>query len=167
MTWNDHVSSAALMRLNQQICTEASSIYYGENDLHFLGIDGWLTLRDFLQAIGSTNASYIRNLTVHTHWFSNTKKYSHFTGNCCKDGDYRYFDETDVAAAVQKCFELLSKAGGLVSLTLVLPADLHYYHVWPLPSNLPRLRIKLIHFECPHLHNQGKHSNPVVEKTER
>ncbi|KXT03690.1 hypothetical protein AC578_5186 [Pseudocercospora eumusae] len=164
-TWN---ARTALMRLNQQIRVEASSIHYGENDFRFPDEYAWLALRNFLQAIGPINTSYIRHLTVHTHWLVKPFFADEFhNGNDCGVCNFDMLDEVEVAAAVQECFRLLSKAGNLISLTLLLPAHVNFYHVWPLPSDLPKLRIKLIRSDCVHTHFPERQYHPIIEKTEQ
>lgn len=57
-----------ILRLNKQICDEAASIFYGENEFRFSSYRGWYTLDTWLKQIGKTNQKLVRMLAVHVPW---------------------------------------------------------------------------------------------------
>ncbi|KAF2708154.1 hypothetical protein K504DRAFT_456199 [Pleomassaria siparia CBS 279.74] len=54
-----------LLRVSQQINSEAAQVFYGSNNFRFSGINGWMVLSAFLHTIGSRHYQFLQHLTIH------------------------------------------------------------------------------------------------------
>lgn len=120
-----------MLRLSKAINSEASDVFYGENQFRFTGLFGWTWLCGFMLKIGEANAARLRIVTVHIHWSGDS---------AMENSDW--WLPYDVASlpkpltiqplvplvnwlptckAYRKCIEMFEKAGNLTTLNLVLP----------------------------------------------
>ncbi|KAK4495772.1 hypothetical protein PRZ48_013040 [Zasmidium cellare] len=128
--------SAALIRVNKQLRSEVTPIFYGENEFRFSNITGWIGLDFFLYKLGLNKCKMLRKISVcHPDCVRMPKSLTE--GADFDDGspflplgqsndrafnyETRWFDlkiTTDPALVLQK-------AGKLKQLRLVSPANTH------------------------------------------
>lgn len=147
------------LRVNKQINTEASDIFYGENEFCFRSIMGWQFLQGFMETVGYKNASRLRKISVHIHWHGSTlhcsDPYSSFWDADSPDDflqKYKPLDKVrDMDEAYHECIKIFEDAGALSSLSLVLPYAFDVYDFPSFALNLSKFdiapKIKLIHLD--------------------
>lgn len=127
---------AALLRVNKQLCSEATPVFYGENEFRFSNVTGWIALDFFLYKIGLDKSSMLRQVTVCYPQClrvpTSLKQGRDFDGGSPflrvyeinKPGftyETRWFDEEITIDPLL----ILQKAGKLQRLCLVSPANTH------------------------------------------
>ncbi|KAF2167971.1 hypothetical protein M409DRAFT_53909 [Zasmidium cellare ATCC 36951] len=117
---------AALLRVNKQLCSEATPVFYGENEFRFSNVTGWIGLDLFLYKIGLEN--HPQCLRVPTSLkqgrdFDDGSPF-HRLPDANRPGflyDTRWFDEE---ISIDPLL-ILQKAGKLQHLRLISPANTH------------------------------------------
>ncbi|KAK4545846.1 hypothetical protein LTR36_002410 [Oleoguttula mirabilis] len=150
-----------LLRLSRQINSQASDIFYGDNEFRFTSKFGWCYLLAFLRKIGLANVSRLRRLAVPVPYEG--RDYSASWGPSMDSvasslhrmglNDDDQSEPPSIQACIRGCIKILEKAGNLEVLRLVLPISFRFADNSLKPLKLNASRFNNLTVVLVHLHN--------------
>ncbi|KAK5136114.1 hypothetical protein LTR08_004165 [Meristemomyces frigidus] len=156
-----------ILRLSPDIHTEASDIFYGENEFRFGGCMGWSLLLAFLRKIGPANVARLRRLSAPVPYAGSDTGSAESLLSAMQMGGLDLYrmglqdDDSDTPsfeASIRGCVKILERAGKLETLRLLLPFSLELADEYLKPFKLNRakfdnLTVMLVHLRK-HIHEQ-------------
>lgn len=145
--YKDLIPVLGLLRVCSLIHSEASAVFYGENEFRFSAINGWMVLDAFLYTITPRHFQYLRHITVHVPFpgiesLANPTYHSlTFTERICRmrrqnDHMRRFLQRQGLRvpqywnydAAVSRTVKQLSTSSHLKTFQVVLPPTYYINH---------------------------------------